>query len=890
MKELMSNGKKNKPKKKAQSSTDATQESTRTTEKHLNKFAAARKQRYEEAKYQTPVPMRTYGVDPAPPLVVVFGPKSSGKSLLMHSLIRKYTKQRIDEISGIVTLMASKTKRLSFYECPNDLISMVDASKVADLLILVVDATVGIEIEAFEMLNLLKTHGFPKIACVVTKVDQIKEVTQQRTLIKKIKKRMWKEICDGIKVFAMNKVIGNKYPDREVSSLTRYITQMKYRPILWRSSHPYVVADQLLREDRTEEQTAPVPPAMHRFTVTGYVRGGLAIHQHATVHIPGVGDYPLESIKPLDDPCPLLSSQKKRLSERKKPLYAPTSEVRGIKAAPDGLYISPSPSATASLPYASPAPTAFALFHDNTRQLHHTPPETAPAAERLTPPTTEHLTPSATPLTNALTNTPSVTPSITERLTERDVESDVESVTSDSDGYDLMAITRMFRKKEQTKEEYTEKFYEEYEIKEKEKDERDIYTQRKEKVKEQEEASSLILSNHSKDKRLYIEGVPPGTYVKISIILPEKVLSVYEPERLFLLGAIKQEEQQEAYTQGRVKRHKWFKKILKTKEPHYVTMGWRRFQCVPVFSTKDAVRNKMLKYIPESLTCSVTFYGPIYAPGTGFSLLRQLKEEKNFRVSANGVSVEVGDAPKIMKKLKLIGYPSEIKGHTVFVKDMFHSTEEAAVHEGAILKTVSGLRGELKKAGADGTFRGTFEGPIQMSDIVFLPCFVSIPIPSIYLNAEIFKDSSSIRLLKEIRESLNIPFVQQSNSQYNEVTPPSIKKVKPLPTSILSKAPFSMLEKEPEHIPFCGSKESLVRIKALEEISRKANELKEQKRRIREERIEEILKERKEYRKKRVDKAKEEAKELAREENMRKMKKNNKTNKTHKTHKKRRTA
>ena len=56
--------------------------------------------------------------------------------------------------------------------------------------------------------------------------------------------------------------------------------------------------------------------------------------------------------------------------------------------------------------------------------------------------------------------------------------------------------------------------------------------------------------------------------------------------------------------------------------------------------------------------------------------------------------------------------------------------------EGATIKTVSGIRGEIKKAakeGPDGTFRATFEDKILMSDIIF--CRTWFPIePEKYYN------------------------------------------------------------------------------------------------------------------------------------------------------------
>lgn len=850
-------------------SSKETKTHTRTKEKHLSRFAAQKKVRYEESKYQTPIAMRKYGVEPSPPLVAIFGPSSSGKTLFMNSIVRQYTKQRIERISGIVTLMASKSKRLSFYECPNNLHTMTDCSKVADLMVFIIDAQIGLEIETFEMLNLLKTHGFPKILCVITKLDKIEGLSKQRSIVKKMKKRIWTEVCDGIKVLTMTKVVGGRYLDRDVSTAARYITQMKYRPFMWRSTHPYVIADQVQVESSQEHAGIKSnEQGMRLFSVTGYVRGGVALKKSTTFHLPGIGDYAAESIEVVDDPCPTVNSQKKKLSERKKPLYAPTSEIRGMRVDQDGVYLEiQKTKETKDLPaYYEKENTAeekFKLFEEPTQRLVLEPESTEPTE------IPENCITDSEDSVDVEMQAENRKESTEQRLKESEEES--------SDDLNEEAVRRMFRHKQETEEDYIERFNEKYI--EHEKDTRDVFAQEKEKMHEAEETTEKILENHTEETKEHIEGIAPGRYVKIFIILPKKVSDIYEPENIFILGANKEEELSMTFVQGRVKRHKWFKKTLKTKEAHYISMGWRRFQTAPIFSLKDPVRNRLLKYIPDSMTCNITFYAPTHPPGTGFTLLRKFTESNNFRIAANGVQTEIGGHPKIMKKLKLIGYPSEIKGHTVFVKDMFHSQEEAARYEGVMLKSVSGIRGQIKKAGDKGVFRASFEAPIKMSEIIFLPCFFPIPAVKIYLNAEDFRDSGEIGLLREIREKKHITTETKENSQYREIEEPVLKRLRPIPKALLSRAPLAMLKKEEEKEEIAGSEETKHKLKILRDLSDKVERIKEEKRIAREKRISEIVTERENRRKTKETKMKNIAKiQLQQTQN----KKHRKSNKTHK--------
>ena len=82
--------------------------------------------------------------------------------------------------------------------------TVTDLSKVADLVLLMIDASYGFEMETFEYLNMLQLHGFPKVLGVLTHLDKFKMNKTLQTTKKILKNRFWTEIYKGAKMFDLS--------------------------------------------------------------------------------------------------------------------------------------------------------------------------------------------------------------------------------------------------------------------------------------------------------------------------------------------------------------------------------------------------------------------------------------------------------------------------------------------------------------------------------------------------------------------------------------------------------------------------------------------------------------------------------------------------------------
>ena len=245
--------------------------------------------------------------------------------------------------------------------------------------------------------------------------------------------------------------------------------------------------------------------------------------------------------------------------------------------------------------------------------------------------------------------------------------------------------------------------------------------------------------------RVEYEGYRPGMYVRIELkSVPCELVANFDPAYPMIVGGLKPDENQLGYVRIRLKKHRWYPKILKNKDPLIFSVGWRRFQSLPVFSiTEHNFRQRQIKYTPQHEMCNAIFWGPMTPVGTGCLAVQTVSEvSSKFRIAATGTILEMDKSTQVVKKLKLTGEPFKIFRKTAFIKNMFNSSLEVAKFEGVAIRTVSGIRGMIKKAlttsdveGAGctpGSFRATFEDKILKSDIVFVRTWFTVEVPKFY--------------------------------------------------------------------------------------------------------------------------------------------------------------
>ncbi|RZC76795.1 hypothetical protein C5167_000906 [Papaver somniferum] len=256
-----------------------------------------------------------------PYVIVVQGPPNVGKSLLIKSLVKIFTKQDLD-IRGPITVVAGKCRRIQFVECPNDVNGMIDAAKYADSVVFCIDASYGFEMETFEFFNLLQVHGFPNVVGVFSHLDKIKVALTETK--HRLSLQFWNEIYDRAALYYLSRPDNGRYVDDQIQELAEFISVMEFNPLSWRTAHPYVLVDHF--EDVTSPERVHIDKKCDRNIVMyGYLRGS-NMKRGTKVHIAGVGDFHLYGITSLVDPCSLPTAAKRKgVSHKERLFYAPMS-------------------------------------------------------------------------------------------------------------------------------------------------------------------------------------------------------------------------------------------------------------------------------------------------------------------------------------------------------------------------------------------------------------------------------------------------------------------------------------------------------------------------------------------------------------------------------------
>merc|ERR1719264_1370210 len=125
--------------------------------------------------------------------------------------------------------------------------------------------------------------------------------------------------------------------------------------------------------------------------------------------------------------------------------------------------------------------------------------------------------------------------------------------------------------------------------------------------------------------RVQYEGFRPGMYVRVEVkSVPCELVENFDPAFPLILGGLQTGEDQVGFVRIRLKKHRWYPKIL--------------------------------KYTPQHEMCNAHIWGPVTPQGTGVLAVQSVADvEAKFRIAATGSVMDMDKSTQVVKKLKLTG-------------------------------------------------------------------------------------------------------------------------------------------------------------------------------------------------------------------------------------------
>ena len=190
----------------------------------------------------------------------------------------------------MISILNSRAERLFFVENIADNFSFIHSLNFSDLVILLIDAFFGVELETFETITLVKNSNLKRYIFILTHLDLFKTWKSLRKAKKRIKDRLNKETNGNCKIFYFGGIKENNiYFFGEIKNLTRYLNRVKLSysfPLMKIPNHAIITKIDFRNNIRKNTGF-----------FTGYFKHNFSQKKIEDCYIPGVGKILILKIK-----------------------------------------------------------------------------------------------------------------------------------------------------------------------------------------------------------------------------------------------------------------------------------------------------------------------------------------------------------------------------------------------------------------------------------------------------------------------------------------------------------------------------------------------------------------------------------------------------------------
>ncbi|CUS12601.1 unnamed protein product [Tuber aestivum] len=669
----------------------------------------------------------------------------------------------IPEVGMITTGIERFKQKIQWIVVSRELLSVLDACKVADFVVLVLSAKQEVDEHGDLLLRSIEGQGISNTISVVQHLETIEPAKRRPDVKKSLLSYISHFFPTLSKVYALES-------EQESSNIIRTLCTSTPKGVHWRDARSYLLADDV----RWNEDEGLV--------IGGVVRGK-GLKSDRLVHIPGHGDFQIEKICEYPDPTkPVDAMAIDTDTPGPKVLDAPTASQDDLAdLAPEVAHMSDT-----DIPDAiSEAPTSIATTSRKGVLLdgHHyfddevdEPAAATPSHPRKLPKGTSayqaawildddidsedsgvedndedmNMTfdePSARPEDG---EEGLAQPAMTEAGTGFGDDAESEMFLDPAPEQELQQIAE-FRKSRVTESAEDQEFPDEIELhpnvlaRERLSRYRGLKSLRTSTWEAEEDrpfqpadwdrlakVTDYKSAKNKLTREALVGGVPAGTKVQIYIRNgPANLANHADPpttNKPLTIFSLLRHEHKQAVVNLSITPSSSLATPIKSKDQILVQVGPRRLLASPLYSQSNAAgRNKVTKFerfLVPGRTSIATFVGPLLWGNAPVIYFQRPEASEVWNLVGTGSFLSADQSRIIAKRIVLTGHPSKIHKKLVTVRYMFFNAEDVAWFKALPLFTKRGRSGFIKESlGTHGYFKATFDGRINPQDAVAISLY-----------------------------------------------------------------------------------------------------------------------------------------------------------------------
>ncbi|XP_023320999.1 pre-rRNA-processing protein TSR1 homolog [Eurytemora carolleeae] len=652
------------------------------------------------ARQEVTARKRGIGGHGAPPVLVALIPLSDSQVPNVPGLLEKLTSSMQDAEmtkteSGVTHLMVPRFKQRFSFIIPSfdSLYEILDVAKVCDTVMFLLCPHTGLSERGELILSSVLAQGIPADPLMVLgSADEIPP--SKLTEVKKLMIKALERKFPAEKIYTLE-------TDTDAVNLVRTFGSQKRRSSTLRERRGNMLAE-------TVQYIPGEAPGEGSLELTGFVRSQ-DISVNRLVHIPGLGDFQLEKIEKLQDPCPI--SKKNEMEDLS--VLLPNDDIVDLETeiAPDGM---------------------------DGEQTWPTDEELAQAEHKGDKKRTKRV-PKGTSEYQAAW--------IEENEEDKDDAEDDENEDDDEEMNEVEDIPAAEESDSEDESEDEKEDMAEDTVTESEAGNTEDYDMKH--VNFSEEVNELERLREARLEAMFPDEVdtPRDTQARVrfqkyrglksfrTTVWDPKENLPYDYGRIFQFENFLRTKKRilsEAVTGAEVG---WYVKIyvkgvgahlkpqIEERDRLIFHCGWRRFASCPIFSQHSTGnKHKYERYFRDDVVVMTTF-APITFPPAPVLVFQELTDGTH-SLLGSGTLLSADPDRVIVKRTLLSGHPFKVLKRHATVRFMFFNREDIEWFKPIELRTKMGRRGHIKEPlGTHGHMKCIFDGQLNQQDTVLLHLF-----------------------------------------------------------------------------------------------------------------------------------------------------------------------